>query len=144
MISIDLSLILVMVCFWMTLWLVHRFLIRPVGAVVDDRRRRIEGAQQEWTARNEEYLGAIAEVENELESAAKESGKGPQRGPGTRHGHTVKSALERARADADERLGSVLDTLGKDADTARADLRRRAEELARLLAGRLLGREMSS
>ena len=75
MISIDLSLILVMVCFWMTLWLVQRFLIRPVGAVIDDRRRRIDGAQQEWTARNEEYLGAIAEVENELVSAAKESAR---------------------------------------------------------------------
>lgn len=143
MISIDLSLILVMVCFWMTLWLVQRFLIRPVGAVIDDRRRRIDGAQQEWTARNEEYLGAIAEVENELVSAAKESARvrneARERAMANR-----QVALERARADADERLGSVLDTLGKEADTARADLRRRAEELARLLAGRLLGREMSS
>lgn len=143
MISIDLSLILVMVCFWMTLWLVQRFLIRPVGAVIDDRRRRIDGAQQEWTARNEEYLGAIAEVENELVSAAKESARvrneARERAMANR-----QVALERARADADERLGSVLDSLGKEADTARADLRRRAEELARLLAGRLLGREMSS
>lgn len=143
MISIDLSLILVMVCFWMTLWLVQRFLIRPVGAVVDDRRRRIDGAQQEWTARNEEYLGAIAKVEDELVSAAKESAK--VRNEARERAMTNRQvALERARADADERLGSVLDTLGKEADTARADLRQRAEELARLLAGRLLGREMSS
>ena len=32
----------------------------------------------------------------------------------------------------------------KEADAARSDLRRRAEELARLLAGRLLGRELAS
>ena len=54
------------------------------------------------------------------------------------------AALEKARARADERLVEVLDTLDKDADTARSDLRSRAEELARLLASRLLGRELAS
>ena len=143
MISIDLSLILVMVCFWMTLWLVHRFLIRPVGAVVDDRRRRIDGAQQEWTARNEEYLAAIAKVEEELGSAAKDSAR-LRNEVRERAMEERQTALTKARATADERLLGVLDTLEKDAESARAELRRRAEELARLLAGRLLGREMGS
>ncbi len=143
MISIDLSLILVMVCFWVTLWLVHRFLIGPVGAVVDDRRRRIDGAQQEWTAKNEEYLGAIAEVESELGSAAKEAAKVRNEARESAM-EERQSVLETARAKADERLIGVLETLEKDADSARGDLRRRAEELARLLAGRLLGREMGT
>ena len=143
MISIDLSLILVMVCFWVTLWLVHRFLIRPVGAVVDDRRRRIDGAQHEWTARNEEYLGAIANVEDELGSAAKESAR-LRSEVRDRSLEERQVALATARATADERLSAVLDTLGTEADAARSDLRRQAEELARLLAGRLLGREMGS
>ena len=143
MISIDLSLILVMMCFWMTLWLVHRFLIRPVGAVVDDRRRRIDGAQQEWTARNEEYLAAIAKVEEELGTAAKESAR-LRNEVRERAMEERQGALLKARTTADERLSAVLDTLEKDADSARAELRRSAEKLARLLAGRLLGREMGS
>ena len=53
-----------------------------------------------------------------------------------------QSALDQARARADERLLGVLDTLEKDAETARSDLRARAEDLARLLASRLLGREL--
>jgi F0F1-type ATP synthase membrane subunit b/b' len=53
-------------------------------------------------------------------------------------------ALETARARADERLVSVVESLDEAAENARGELRRRAEELSRLLAGRLLGREMTS
>jgi F0F1-type ATP synthase membrane subunit b/b' len=53
-------------------------------------------------------------------------------------------ALDQAHARADERLLGVLDTLDKDAEAARSDLRSRAGDLARLLASRLLGRELAS
>jgi F0F1-type ATP synthase membrane subunit b/b' len=141
MIEINLSLVLVMLCFWMTLWLVYRFLIRPVGAVVDERRHRIDDAQQEWTATNEEQLAAIAKVEEELTGAAKEAA-----GARAEIRQTAlderQSTLDAARAQADERLTAALGDLEQEADAARDELRRRAEELARMLAGRLLGREV--
>ncbi|TFG39060.1 MAG: hypothetical protein E4H44_02810 [Candidatus Aminicenantes bacterium] len=137
------SLVLIMVCFWMTLWLVQRFLIRPVSAVLDDRRRRIDGAKQEWSARNEEYLAAVARIEDQVLNAARDASKSRaearQRAMDAR-----QTAMETARARADERPTSVVDGLDKDAEAARGDLRHQAEELARLLAGRLIGREMSS
>ena len=138
----DLSLIFIMVCFWVTLWIVHRFLIRPVGSVIGERRRRIDDAQQEWSAKNEEYLAAVARIEDEVSSAAKESSRiradARQRAMDAR-----QSALESARATAEERLVGVLETLDNEAESARSDLRSRAEGLARLLAGRLLGRELA-
>jgi len=139
----NLSLLFVMVCFWMTLWLVQRFLIRPVGAVVDDRQRRVDDAQQEWAAKNEEHLAAVARVEDELGTAAKEAGK-------VRAEARQAAMIERqkgladARARADERLVAVLDGLDHEAEAARSELQQQAEELARLLAGRLLGREIAS
>jgi F-type H+-transporting ATPase subunit b len=132
-----------MVCFWVTMWLVYRFLIRPVGSVLDDRRQRIDGAQREWTARNEEYTSAIATVEAEVQEAAREAAATRAAARQQAMDHR-QAALDEARARADERLTSVLDTLDSEAAEARADLRRRAEGLARLLAGRLLGREMGS
>jgi F-type H+-transporting ATPase subunit b len=139
----NVSLVLVMVCFWITLWLVHRFLIRPVGATLDERGRRIASAQQEWTARNEEFSRAVAQVEDSVQNAAKNAAavraEARQQAMEQR-----QEALEEARKQADHRLESVLETLEGDADAARAELRRRAGELARLLAGRLLGREMAS
>ena len=137
------SLVLIMVCFWVTLWLVHRFLIRPVSSVLDDRRGRIDGAQQEWSARNEDYQKAVAHVEDEVQNAARDAAK--TRADARQQAMDARQkALDAARARAAARLGGVLETLDSDTETARRDLRSRAEELARLLAGRLLGREMSS
>lgn len=139
----NVSLVLIMVCFWMTLWLVQRFLIRPVSAVLDDRRRRIDGAKQEWSARNEEYLAAVARIEDEVQNAARDASK--SRADARQRATDARQlAMEAARARADERLTSVVESLDRDAEAIRGDLHRRAEELARLLAGRLIGREMSS
>jgi F-type H+-transporting ATPase subunit b len=137
----NLSLILIMVCFWVTLWLVNRYLVRPVGGVVSERRRRVEGAHQEWTAKNEEYLQGVARVEEALADAAKDSAR---LRADARQGamDERQKALDGARARADERLTAALETLDGEADAARDDLRRRAEELSRMLAGRLLGREL--
>jgi F-type H+-transporting ATPase subunit b len=132
-----------MVCFWMTLWLVQRYLIRPVGAVVDDRQLRLDSAQQEWTAKNEEHLAAVAQVEEELGAAAREAGRVRAEARQEAMSERQKGLAE-ARARADERLLEVLDGLTKDTEAARAELRHQAEELARLLASRLLGREMAS
>jgi ATP synthase F0 subunit b len=141
MIEINLSLVFVMLCFWVTLWLVHRFLIQPVGSVIDERRRRIDGAQQEWTAKNEEHLAAIAKVEDELSAAAKEAA-GVRAEARQKALDDRQHALDGARVRADERLVSALETLDQEAGTARDELRRKVEKLAQLLAGRLLGREV--
>jgi F0F1-type ATP synthase membrane subunit b/b' len=139
----DLSLIFVMVCFWATLWIVHRFLIRPVGTVIGERRRRIDGAQQEWSAKNEEYLAAVSRIEEKVSAAARDAA-GIRADARQRAMDSRQAALDQARARADERLLAVLDTLDRDAEEARTDLRNRAEELARLLASRLLGRKLAS
>jgi F0F1-type ATP synthase membrane subunit b/b' len=136
-------LILVMVCFWVTLWVVNRFLLHPVGTVISERRRRIDGAQQEWSAKNEEYLAAVARVEDEVAAAARE-GSSIRADARQRAMDERQATLDQARARADERLAQVLGELDEDAAAARSDLRRRAEELARLLASRLLGRELAS
>jgi F0F1-type ATP synthase membrane subunit b/b' len=139
----NLSLIFVMVCFWVTLWIVYRFLIRPVGAVISERSRRIDDAQQEWSAKNDEYLAAVSRVEEQIVAAAKEAAaiRANARQAAMEDRQT---ALGQARARAEERLDEVLTALDSEAEAARSDLRSRVEELARLLAGHLLGRELAS
>ena len=139
----DLSLFFVMVCFWMTLWLVQRFLIRPVGAVADERQRRLDDAQQEWAVKNEEHLAAVARVEDELGEAAREAGRVRAEARQAAMNERQKGLAD-VRVRADERLVAVLDGLENDAEAARTELRQQAEDLARLLADRLLGREMAS
>jgi F-type H+-transporting ATPase subunit b len=139
----NLSLVLIMVCFWATLFLVYRYLIVPVNRVLEERNARIDGAEREWTARNDDYLAATARLEEELAEAGRQSAALRDR-----HRQEAQSVrqlrLEETRLKADERLLGALDELAQDESAARSELRQHAEVLAREFAGRLLGREVAS
>lgn len=136
------SLIIVMVCFWLTFWLVQKFLLKPVGAVLEERRQRIDGAETEWQNKHQEYLSETARLESELEDAAKAAAavRNEQRlGAQDRR----QAMLETARQQADGRLDQAMSELETEATAARTDLQARARELARVFASQLLGREVS-
>lgn len=138
----NLSLVIVMVCFWLTFWLVQKFLLKPVGGVLAERKSRIEGAENEWQSKHQEYLDETARLESELETAAKAAAKV--------RNDLRQQALDRrqallgtARQQADGRLDEAMDVLASEADAARAELKATAGELARMYASKLLGREVS-
>ncbi len=139
----NLSLVLIMVCFWATLFLVYRFLIVPVNRVLDERNGRIDGAEKEWVERNDDYLAATARLEEELAEAGRQAAairdKHRQEAQATR-----QTKLDETRHHADERLQAALVELSRDEETARTELRKQAEVLARVFAARLLGREVAS
>jgi F-type H+-transporting ATPase subunit b len=137
----NLSMLFIMVCFWVAYWLVKRYLIGPVGRVVAERTRRIDGAEAQYTAKHAESLAATERVEAELDDAAREAGR-IRAAHRQRAMESRQERLDAARQTADARLVEAVDSLDREADDARDELRRRAAELARLLAGRLLEREV--
>ena len=141
--SPNLSLVLIMICFWATLFLVNRYLIIPVNRILEERTGRIDGAEKEWVARNDDYLSATTRLEEELAEAA---GRATQiRDTHRQQAYVARqSRLEETRRQADERLDLALEELARDESSARAELREYAENLARAFAGRLLGRGVAS
>lgn len=139
----NLSLVLIMVCFWLTMWLVYRFLIGPVGQILAERRRRLDEAQATWDATNAEHLAATERLERELEEAARSAAavRGERRQQAL---EGRQQRLEAARREADQRLGQALTQLDEAATDARTELRVRARDLARMFASQLLGREVRS
>lgn len=139
----NVSIVLIMLCFWVTLWLVNRFLIRPVNAVLEQRHDRIDGAQRAWATKNEELLSATARIEEELVDAARAAGKTRET---VRAGalQEKQQQVQAARDEAESRLEAALAGLSNDAESARVDLRNQAEALAEEFAQRLLGREVRS
>ena len=137
----NISIVLIMLCFWVTLWLVNRFLIRPVNTVLEQRHERIDGAEKAWTAKSGELLSATDRIESELIEAAKAAAK-------TRETYRTdayqkkQQHLDTARKEAEKKLESALEGLGRDAEKARGELREQAESLSRALVQRLLGREV--
>ena len=71
----NLSLILVMICFWVTFWLVQKFLIGPVGQVLAERKHRISTATETWEAKHAEFEAAVAKVEEQFDTAARDAAK---------------------------------------------------------------------
>lgn len=139
----NLSIILVMLCFWLTLWLVSRFLIKPVTAVLDQRNGRIDGADRAWTATNEEMLSATARIEEEISEAARDAASARTE-VRSKALNEKQQRIDEARRDGEARLSQALEDLGRDAERARSELRTRGDELGRSLAVRLLGREVRS
>jgi F-type H+-transporting ATPase subunit b len=139
----NLSLLFIMICFWVTLWLVYRYLIGPIGRVLAERQGRLDDAQSRWDDTHNDYIEATQRLEREMEEAAREAGR--IRGD-SRHKALAERqrVLEEARRSADDRLNAALDKLTGDTDEARAELQTRAAELARLFASRLLEREVAS
>ena len=137
----NLSLFLIMACFWVTLWLVQRFLIVPLGKVLKERREQIEGAEEKWNSKNEEFLSATSRLEAEMEEAARDAAS-------IRSDYLSKAmsehqeTLTQARDQADKKLKSALAELDQEAQSAREDLRQHAANLAQLFAGRLLDRKV--
>ena len=135
----NFSLIIVMVCFWVTFWLIQKFLLKPVGAVLTERRGRIEGAENEWQSK---HLDETARLESELGEAAKAAAvirNGLQQQALDRR----QATLDTARQQADGKLDEAMAVLDTEATSARADLKVKANELARAFASQLLGREVS-
>ncbi len=132
-----------MICFWVTMWLVYRFLIQPIGGVLADRHGRIDGANSKWETTNREYLEATDRLELEMQEAAREAAR--VRGEYRQQALDRRQvALDEARTVADEKLQTALDELGGETTVARRDLREQSRELAGQFASRLLGRKVAS
>jgi len=138
----NLSLLLIMACFWAVFLLVTTQLVRPLGALLDERERRVREAHEQYETTRQAVADAIARCERELAAGSAEAGK--QRAAVRAQGEAARrAALEAARTQAQERLalfGSELEQATRD---ARASLRERSAELARELASRLLGRRVA-
>jgi len=133
---------MIMICFWLTLWLVNRYLIVPVQGLLDERASRIDGANQGWLEQQEALRVATEQLEQELAGAARKATamKAEKRKEGLAARETRMAA---AREKAEEKLSDVVAELAEEAERARRELRTQAGTLAQQLAGRLLGREVS-
>jgi len=137
----NLSLLFIMVCFWLTMWLVYKYLIVPIGRVLAERKRRLDDAQADWDSTHAEYLEATERLEHEMLEAARSAAS--NRAERRQQALTARQkTLEAARQQADQQLEAALTELDGAATKARDELQDRARELAGLFASQLLGREV--
>jgi F-type H+-transporting ATPase subunit b len=123
--------------FAVLVWLLHRFLYKPVLAVIDTRRDEIQQRYDAVKAAEEQAQARLAAIETERAGIVAERDA------------ALKTAAAQAQAAADERharaereaqalLDAARDTLAAERERALEEARRIAFDLATALAQRLL------
>ncbi len=139
----NLSLLLIMACFWLVYLLVSTQFLKPVGALLDQRETQVRSAREAFDKAKQDLFDAIARCERDLVLAAGEGQKA--RAALRAEGETARRAkLDAARLQGQERLTKLGGELSAVTDEARATLRARSGELARALAERLIERRIAS
>jgi F0F1-type ATP synthase membrane subunit b/b' len=137
----NLSLLLIMACFWLVYLLVSKQFVKPLGAILDRREAEVRSSREAAAGARLGLDEALARCERELAQAA---GEGQRARAALRaEGEAARRArLDTARRQGQERLAAFGDELSRVTEEARAALRAQGGELARTLAERLLGRRI--
>jgi F-type H+-transporting ATPase subunit b len=111
----DLSLLLVMVVFWATYWVLRLFVLEPLGAILEEREATQASAEVALEAALEQQKAALAELDKRLTQARREA----------------LSMREAVRAAANARRQAVLDEARDESTkTVEAAQRRLEQEIA--------------
>ncbi|MEO6326262.1 MAG: hypothetical protein ABIT01_00080 [Thermoanaerobaculia bacterium] len=135
----DLSLLVVMVIFWATHFVLKAFVFKPLGAILSEREARVSSAEAllEQTLLRERDV--LAQLDVQLTTARREA-------LAAREAARVEAAAERqvvlddAREKARVAVQAAQARLETDITKTREELRRGAGETAREIASQTLGR----
>jgi F-type H+-transporting ATPase subunit b len=135
----DLSLLAVMAIFIATYFVVSRFLVRPVMAVIESREHETQGALEVYEAAMARFNEATAKMEERLHVAKREAGDLRERFRAEAAAHR-NALVEKTNAEAETIVSEADTQLARDVAAARETIVRDSESLARLAAERILGR----
>lgn len=137
MIELDWTLLASAAVFLFTLWGLHTFLFRPLFQVVDRRDGLTTETRREAT-RKMKHQSALQEKYSERIKAEKLEGYQLAESTRRKAMEERQARLSRAREEAEERLGEARTSYRREMEAARSRLAQDAEEMAEILAARIL------
>lgn len=139
----NVSMILILAIFFATLWILNRFLFRPVSAIIDERHNEAESAAGRLADAEERYRAAVERIESQLSAARREALKirEENRGEGRRE---RDARVEAAKQEAAGRLAAASAELAGHAARAREELPARVGSIVSALVEKILGRKAAA
>ncbi len=141
-IDIDLTAVVQFALFLILMWVTNKLMFQPYLALRERRKAGIDGARAEADRMTATADAKLADYEKSLAVArdrANEEGR-KVRAEAAAH---EKSVTDASRTEATKSLEAAASTMRAETDAARLQLLPQANALARQLASRLLGREVS-
>lgn len=139
-IDLDSTVFVQLAIFVVTALALSKFLFKPYLAIRAQRGAGMEGARDEARRLDEEAAARLADYESSLASAKSRASaeRGKLQSEAVAREHAITDA---ARAKTQDALDAARKKLAADAAAARAQLEPRAQEIARGIFKKILGRE---
>ena len=139
MIKLDWTLFLQFVNFMVLMVVLNALLFKPLRAALQARREAIEASQAKVQDLDEQVQAQIARYEAQLQEARLQGAQ--ERATLRKAGQEEEARiLGAANQTAAEKLQTIKEQIQGEAGTARQALRDETEDLAREIAGKVLGR----
>ena len=135
----DLSLLVIMVIFWLNYVVVRKFFLQPINTVMEQREHEKKSAEQLYEESLGRFNDATSKMEAELHTARRAATqvRDKFRAEAAEHRNAM---IEKTSAQAKATVGEAEQQLEKDVDVARDRIKTESESLARMAAERILGR----
>lgn len=135
----DLSLPAIMVIFIINYLIVRKFFLEPINNVIEARETETRGAEQVYEEALAKFNAATSTMESQLHEAKRAASQVRDQFRGEANAFRA-SVIEKTQGEAKQLVASADEKLTADVSTARQQIVRESETLARLAAERILGR----
>ena len=135
----DLSLPAIMVIFVINYLVVRRFFLKPINDVVEAREQNVRSAEERYEESLARFNEATAEMEVRLHVAKRDAAQVRERFRADANAYRG-GLVEKTTGEAKQMVADATEHLSRDVEEARAKIAHDSEELAREVAGKILGR----
>jgi len=142
MISIDIVILFQAVNFLVLLFLLNKFLYKPIRKVMAERAAEISAAKEKTVSVDREVQEKMAQYEQKLQKVKTDATEERNRLLGTARDEEAL-LVEAARREAAAGLVTIRESIGKEARQAEVFLTAQAESLSKRISEKVLGRSLS-
>jgi F-type H+-transporting ATPase subunit b len=135
----DPSLLAIMVIFILNYLVVRKYFLQPVNRVLEERESETRTAEALYEDALAQFNEAAAQMESQLHLAKREASQLRDRYRGEAASHR-QQMIETTNEQARGVIGEAEAKLDREVETAKQQIVREADALARLAAERILGR----
>ena len=138
----DLSLLLIMVIFWGTYAVLRRFVLEPLGTILEERERAVASSTAALAAMLDQEKETLMGIDRRLTEARRDALAARHAARGEANARR-QAILEAAREKARLAAAEAHARLERDVSAARSDLAKNARATAVEIASKALGRRIA-
>lgn len=140
--DVDATLFIYLGVFFVLFFLLRAFVFKPTMELFDEREKAIDGAREEARGLEREAEDKLTSFEDEMSKVRAEATteRDRLRGEGVR---LERSLTEKVRTETDQMVRDAEERMAQEAAKVRKDIAASSPALAREIAEKLLGREVS-